>query len=363
MYDNEQPQPTGPLDSTTSRIVTELASRLVPELTQSLASIPSAHEETLNNLQASLQAVMESLTQMSDVLTKSAGGPDSQEIARGIETMREALAQNSERIRQGLDEEAAGRKEVLNAIVILTEAITALRSQRGTPARTGTPAANNAVLEKMERLFREAADAERAGRQALLQPITSMVDELVTIRGQLTDTSNSLRSLKTQGLGPTLSRSITDQIRTLWEEGPAGKRDEMAAALMELSGEVAALEKKTAETVEKLFAPDARISKLLDDIPNWEGILRAHGQAQTHELDTLSQELSALQKESGTSLVHTLRETLSQQFAARDQEWEARLKTEREEMSRRMNSVKKALWALAGIGLLTLGTAAAHFIR
>ena len=160
-----------------------------------------------------------------------------------------------------------------------------------------------------------------------------------------------------------MGKTMIEQIRALLEEGPAGKRNEMASALMELSGEVAALGKKTGETLEKLFAPDAQLSKLLDGLPNWEGLLRAHGQAQTQELDTLSQELSALQKESGASLVHTLREEMSKEFAARDEEWEARLKAEREEANKRMGAVKKALWALAGIGLLTLAAAAANFVR
>ena len=364
MYDNERPQTAAPLDSTTARIVSELASRLVPELTQALASRleGAAHDETLNNLQASLQAVLESLTQMSEVLAKSAGGPNSQGLAQEMETMREALAQTGDRLQRGLEEAEAGRKEVLNAVVILTEAITALRAQRAAP-RAEAPTADHALLEKVEHLFQEAADAERAGRQAMLQPIKTVADEMLTIRGQIVETSNMVRSLKTQGLGQTQGKTLIEQIRALWEEGPAGKRDEMSAALMELSGEVATLGKKLTESLENLTSPEARLSKLLDGLPNWEGLLRAHGQAQTHELDTLSQELSALQKESGASLVHTLREEMSREFAARDEEWEARLKAEREEANKRMGTVKKALWALAGIGLLTLAAAAAHFIQ
>lgn len=368
MYANEQPQAAAPLDPTTARIVSELVSRLVPELTQALAAIPPAApapeaKETLNNLQASLQAVLESLTQMSEVLAKSVNGAAPQGFSQELEKMRQTLTQTSERLQQGLEEEAAGRKEVFNAVVILTEAITALRSQRGAPVRAEAPATDRAVLEKVERLFQEAADAERAGRQAMLQPLKSVADEMITIRGQVVEVSHILRTLKTQGLGQTMGKTMIEQIRALLEEGPARKRNEMAAALMELSGEVAALEKKTGETLEKLLAPDAQLSKLLEALPNWEGLLRAHGQAQTQELDTLSQELSALQKESGASLVHTLREEMSKEFAARDEEWEARLKAEREEANKRMGTVKKALWALAGIGLITLAVAAANFVR
>lgn len=358
MYDNEPYQPSAPLDSTTARLVSELAARLVPELTQALASIPHVApvpEEALNNLQTSLQAVMESLTQMSEFLAKPAAAPDAQ--AR-------VLAQIEERIQRGLEEAATSRKEVINAVVILTEAITSLRAQRAAP-RTEVPAVDRAALEKLERLLREGTEAERAGRQAMLQPIGSMVDELVTLRGQISDVSNTLRALKSQGQaqGQGQGRSLIEQIRALWEEGPAGQRNEVAAAMMELSGEVAALGKRTTEAMEKLSSPDSPLSKLLDGLPNWEGILRAHSQAQTHELDTLSQELSALQKESGTILLHSLREELSRQFTARDEEWESRLKAEREEADKRMGSVNKALWALAGLGLLSLAAAAAHFIR
>ncbi|MCR5347900.1 MAG: hypothetical protein K6E38_09010 [Fretibacterium sp.] len=365
MYDNDNSQASVPLDSTTARIVSELASRLVPELTQALASITPAESvsgEALNNLQASLQAGMESLTQMSEVLSKSAVGSIPQELTREMEEMRQTLTQMSQQLHRGLEEAGTERKEVLNAVVILTEAITSLRAQRVTP-RPEPHAADHAALDKLERLIREGTEAERAGRQAMLQPISSMVDELVTIRGQISDASNTLRILKSQGQAQGQGKSLIEQIRALWEEGPAGQRNEVSAALMELSGEVAALGKRTSEALEKLSAPDTPLAKLLDGLPNWEGLLRAHGQAQTHELDTLSQELSALQKESGATLFQTLREALSQEFAARDKEWEARLNAEHQEAARRMGAVKKALWALAGIGLLTLAAAAAHFVN
>ncbi|MBR1671723.1 MAG: hypothetical protein IJ702_02230 [Fretibacterium sp.] len=389
MYDNEQPQ--APLDPTTARIVSELASRLVPELTQALAALTPAGPapDALEGLKTSLQSDLERLAQtlkdgaveeakrrleltnslvaafdelaslrgLCEVLAKSVSGAKPQELAPALEGLQEALSRTEEQLRQGLEDAAAGRKEVLNAVVILTEAITALRAQRAAPRVEG-PALDRSALDRLERAFREGAEAERAGRQALLQPISSMVEEMISIRGQLNDALGTLRALKPQG------KPLIDQIRALLEERPSGQQSEMSAALMELSGEVANLGKRTGEALGALSAPDARLSKLMEDaFPNWEGILRAHSQAQTHELDALSQELSALQKEAGATLLQTLQESVRQEIAARDEEWEERLKAGREEAARRMGGVKKALWALAGLWLLSLLAAAASFVR
>ena len=109
---------------------------------------------------------------------------------------------------------------------------------------------------------------------------------------------------------------------------------------------------------------EGRLTQLLGtSLPNWEGMLRAHTQAQTHELDTLSQELGDLQRETHATLLQNLRDAAAQEIAERDAEWEERMKAERAVMENKIGSFVKALWLLFGICLVSLGLSIAEFVR
>ena len=85
-------------------------------------------------------------------------------------------------------------------------------------------------------------------------------------------------------------------------------------------------------------------------IPAWEGLLRAHNQAQSQELNALSMELADLQNETREAMTRTLREALEQELANCSAQWSRRLEALRDEM----RTMQKRLWCALGLGMLVV---------
>ena len=100
--------------------------------------------------------------------------------------------------------------------------------------------------------------------------------------------------------------------------------------------------------------PPDREAPLLDlmenRIPAWEGLLRAHNQAQSQELNALSMELAELQSETREAIARTLREALERELADCSAQWSRRLEALRDEI----RTMRKRLWYALGLGMLVL---------
>ena len=274
----------GPLDRTTARVVSELASRIVPELVRAI----------------------------------DAGGAERNAPQHGIS---EALA----------------------------------RIEAKLP-----------TLDKLEKQIRDSADEGRAGRQTMLQPLKAVADELLTVRSQIVNLADMLRNIKSHGLGgqqrDEALQKLSDGMSQLKDavRDNISRQTELGKAIAELKPQAPQNPEAAAEQQEH----EGRLTQLLGtSLPNWEGLLRAHTQAQTHELDSLSQELGNLQRQTHATLLQDLRDATAKEIAARDEEWEERMKAERTAMEKKIKSFAKALWFLAGVCLVSLGLAIAEFVR
>ena len=100
--------------------------------------------------------------------------------------------------------------------------------------------------------------------------------------------------------------------------------------------------------------PPDREAPLLDlmenRIPAWEGLLRAHNQAQSRELNALSVELAELQNETREAMAQTLREALEQELADCSAQWSRRLEALRNDM----RTMQKRLWCALGLAMPVL---------
>ena len=100
--------------------------------------------------------------------------------------------------------------------------------------------------------------------------------------------------------------------------------------------------------------PPDREAPLLDlmenRIPIWEGLLRAHNQAQSRELNALSVELAELQNETREAMAQTLREALEQELADCSAQWSRRLEALRNDM----RTMQKRLWCALGLAMPVL---------
>ena len=93
------------------------------------------------------------------------------------------------------------------------------------------------------------------------------------------------------------------------------------------------------------------LSDLMENrIPAWEGLLRAHNQAQSWELNALSMELAELQSETREAIARALREALERELADCSVQWSRRLEALRDEM----RTMRKRLRYALGLGMLVL---------
>lgn len=153
-----------------------------------------------------------------------------------------------------------------------------------------------------------------------------------------------------------LARSLEDTNRRIASlEGAMSKLGDAVENIAELQRAPAAASPDSSPSNEKgaPFPPE-REAPLLDlmenRIPIWEGLLRAHNQAQSRELNALSVELAELQNETREAMARTLREALEQELADCSAQWSRRLEALRNDM----RAMQKRLWCALGLGMLVL---------
>ena len=307
-----------PLDRTTARVVSELASRIVPELTQALNASEAERRLTLTN---SLVAAFDELSALKSIC---------EGLARSIEASKSETS----------------------------------------PSRSAVPSGINEALSrieaKFERLARDNAEETQAGRQVLLQPLGAVVEELSALRAQagpLAEAGKGLRGhdealLKLQDAVNRLREACQDVISR-----QAGLSKEFSALEEQMKPKAQAPGPAPASPGGALPGQEGKVAQLLQvALPNWEGVLKAHAQAQTRELDSLSQELGNLQRQTHATLLQSLQDMIAQELTERDAEWEDRLRTERAALERGLAPFRRVLWLLAGLGLTSLIFSVARFV-
>lgn len=153
-----------------------------------------------------------------------------------------------------------------------------------------------------------------------------------------------------------LARSLEDTNRRIASlEGAMSKLGDAVENIAELQRAPAAASPDSSPSNEKgaPFPPE-REAPLLDlmenRIPIWEGLLRAHNQAQSRELNALSVELAELQNETREAMARTLREALEQELADCSAQWSRRLEALRNDM----RAMQKRLWCALGLAMPVL---------
>lgn len=151
-----------------------------------------------------------------------------------------------------------------------------------------------------------------------------------------------------------LARSLEDTNRRIASlEGAMSKLGDAVEDIAEPQQAPSLPDSSPSEEEGAQLPPD-REAPLLDlmenRIPAWEGLLRAHNQAQSQELNALSMELADLQNETREAMTRTLREALEQELANCSAQWSRRLEALRDEM----RTMQKRLWCALGLGMLVV---------
>ena len=151
-----------------------------------------------------------------------------------------------------------------------------------------------------------------------------------------------------------LARSLEDTNRRIASlEGAMSKLGDAVEDIAERQQAPSLPDSSPSEEEGAQLPPDreAPLSDLMENrIPAWEGLLRAHNQAQSQELNALSMELADLQNETREAMTRTLREALEQELANCSAQWSRRLEALRDEM----RTMQKRLWCALGLGMLVV---------
>lgn len=153
-----------------------------------------------------------------------------------------------------------------------------------------------------------------------------------------------------------LARSLEDTNRRIASlEGAMSKLGDAVENIAELQRAPASSHPDSSPSDEEgaAFPPEreASLSDLMENrIPAWEGLLRAHNQAQSRELNALSVELAELQNETREAMARTLREALEQELADCSAQWSRRLEALRNDM----RAMQKRLWCALGLAMSVL---------
>ena len=347
-----------PLDRTTERVVSELASRILPPLAQILervfkegAAEEEARRQALIQPLAAAADEISSLRVLCGELTESLGAARAQAKGEALEEMSAALTR-------------------------IEGALRALPAKQQAPQQIipPIPPAHLERVQRIEKLLRDDMNEARAVRQALLQPLGSLIEELTAVKGATAKSSADVAKLAANFEALRSEGSAKAEL-----EKYSARQEEARRALQSLAEELAALR----QGLQNLEGPrhsegeggnrtptasEGALVQLLEvAIPSWEGLLRANSQAQTRELDALSKELANLQDQAGVTLTQNLQDALRQEIAKRDAEWEKRLEAERAQtqaqMERWMRMLYKGFWILAGLGGLVLLLSIARLVR
>lgn len=326
-----------PLDPTTERLVSELAARLLPPLTQGLARLAASRdrEDAAQEVKAVLQD--------------------------GLDGLSRAL-------QEGLRGEAERRQALLQPLAAAVDEIASLRVFFGEAAGSIRSAHKDAqaiiwireALTRLEGALKDGLEEGRSCRQALIAPTSTLLEELSALREEVRNVGDALRSLSAQGKGTEELHEEAAKLRGLLErseEGDLERREELKAATAavaraaeDLRGGLEAGRESAREAAVEVPGAEALKHLMEVAIPSWEGMLRAHRQAQTQELDALSKELSNLESQTSAALGQTIQETLRRGIAAREEEWSRRLSAERAEAAER---TRKLTWILLGLAALS----------
>lgn len=335
-----------PLDPTTERLVSELAARLLPPLVQGL--------------------------------DRSAASGDRRDAAQEVKAvLRDGLDGLSRALQEGLRGEAERRQALLQPLAAAVDEIASLRVFFGEAAGSIHSAREDAqaivrmreALTRLEGAVKDGFEEGRSCRQALIAPMSTILEDLSALRGEVRNAGDALRGVSEQGKGAEELREEAARLRGLLERSleqdlERGKEWKAATAAVARAAEDLrrGLEagRETASDV-----PDTGALKHLMEvaIPSWEGMLRAHRQAQTQELDALSKELSNLESQTSAALEQTIQETLRRELAAREEEWFQRLAAERAEAAERTRKLTWILLGLAALSGLSLLCAIAALLR
>lgn len=339
-----------PLDPTTERLVSELAARLLPPLTQALArsAAPRDREDAAQELKAALKDGLDGLSRAL------------QEDLRGEAERRQALLQPL----------AAAVDEIASLRVFFGEATGSIRSAREDAQAL---ARMREALSRLEGAVKEGSEEGRSCRQALIAPLGTILDELSALRGEVRNAGEALRAVSARGKGAGELHDEATRLRGLLErseERDLERREELKTAAEAVARAAEGLRRgleAEREAVRETTgdAPGVEALKRLMDvaIPSWEGMLRAHRQAQTRELDALSKELSNLESQTSAAMEQTIQETLRRELAAREEEWSRRLSAERAETAERTRKLIWILLGLAGLSGLSVLCAVAALLR
>ena len=284
---------TEELDPTTARLVSELASHMLPTLTKSLtAAIPA------NDFSGALE--------------------------RSNRVSQDLRSQIEKSIRSSIEDSRAGRSVMMQSIGTLLDEILALKRS----------------VEKMpsnfESAINKAAPVRDDNNNREYARISELLGELVT----------GLRNFSETYTKDSMKRELERE-----KEKQERQEKESHRIPDDFPGQISGIDAQSLEE------NNTRLDKLLNNaLPSLEGLVKAQGKTQSKELADFSREINTSHEQNNLALIHEIRQAVNEELAAFNEEILTQFTRQQTEQTGKVLKLLKFLFILSGsvAGLLLL---------
>ena len=207
---------------------------------------------------------------------------------------------------------------------------------------------------QIEKAIRSAIDEDRAGRSVLLQSISSVLEETASLRKSVEKLSAGVEAVKK---AKPAEASNDSQELAAKLEGISSRLDELIHGIKSF-GEAYAqdMEHKAAQPpqVQPVYSnSEAMLEKLVSaSLPGLEGLVRANAKYQMQELESLSQEISAMHEQNNIAVIHEIKDEVSAEMSRYGEEMIERIDEEREGQFRRLVKMFRISVIMSGASML-----------
>ena len=207
---------------------------------------------------------------------------------------------------------------------------------------------------QIEKAIRSSIDEDRAGRSVLLQSISSVLEETASLRksvDKLTAGVESAKKAKPDEPAPD-SQELAAKL-----EGISSRLDELIHGIQSF-GEAYAQDmeqraSQPAQTPHVFSNSEAMLEKLVSaSLPGLEGLVRANAKYQMQELESLSQEISAMHEQNNIAIIHEIKDEVSAEMSRYGEEMLERFDGEHDGQFRRLVKMFRISVIMSGASML-----------
>lgn len=205
----------------------------------------------------------------------------------------------------------------------------------------------------IDKAIRFGIDDNRAGRSVIMQSVAALLDEISGLKRMVEKIPAQFKKFDTppQNINTNDNSQEYEHITELLNELIRGIQNLSETYAKNITQNNADVKNfiETPEILHGLNDSDTRLDKLLNvSLPGLEGLVRANSKSQSHELEELSREISAMQEQNNAAFIHEVREFVTHELAKYEEDMLNQLDSERETQNARISKMFRIVMGLSG---------------